>query len=220
MINYEVDPALLLPFVPKSVELDSWKGKTFVSMVGFLFSDTSILGIPIPFHQEFEEVNLRFYIREHATDGDRRGVVFIKEIVPKPAVALIARLAYGEKYVSMPMRHRYTTSGVIEYGWKHKGRWNHLSARTMNSSQPLVPGSQEEFIAEHYWGYSSRKGGSCTAYRVDHPPWFVRQVTEASLDCDAEDIYGKQFGSLLRATPASAFVADGSPVTVYRGITI
>jgi len=113
MINYEVDGALLLPFVPKGVELDSWDGKTFVSMVGFLFSGTRVFGVPIPFHREFEEVNLRFYVRKHAIEGDRRGVVFIKEIVPKPAVALIARFVYGEKYVSMPMRHLYTTDGLL-----------------------------------------------------------------------------------------------------------
>jgi len=220
MINYEVDGALLLPFVPKGVELDSWDGKTFVSMVGFLFSGTRVFGVPIPFHREFEEVNLRFYVRQHAIEGDRRGVVFIKEIVPKPAVALIARFVYGEKYVSMPMRHLYTTDGLFEYSWKHQGRWNHLSAKTRNNPQPLSPGSQEEFIAEHYWGYSSRTDGSCTAYRVDHPPWCVSQVSEASLDCDVKDLYGTQFAGLLNARASSAFVADGSPVTVYRGVPV
>ncbi len=220
MINYKVDETLLQPFVPKGVELDSWEGNIFVSMVGFLFSDTRIFGIPVPFHREFEEVNLRFYVRQHTTDGIRRGVAFIKEIVPKPAVALVARVAYGENYVSMPMRHRYTTDSVIEYGWKHRGRWNRISAKTTNSSHALVPGSQEEFIAEHYWGYSARSDGGCTAYRVDHPRWNVSQVSSALLDCDIEELYGIQFTKSLGAIPFSAFAADGSPVTVYRGVPI
>jgi uncharacterized protein YqjF (DUF2071 family) len=32
-------------------------------MVGFVFKDTRVLGIKWPFHVNFEEVNLRFYVR-------------------------------------------------------------------------------------------------------------------------------------------------------------
>ena len=102
MLNYEIDPAILHTYLPRRTELDSWNGKTFVSMVGFLFLKTRVLGLPIPFHQNFEEINLRFYVRRKTEEGWRRGVVFIKEIVPRAAIALTARWLYNENYVALP----------------------------------------------------------------------------------------------------------------------
>jgi uncharacterized protein YqjF (DUF2071 family) len=77
MLNYEVEPERLMPLVPKGTELDTHDGKTFVSMVGFLFLNTRVMGLAIPFHRDFEEINLRFYVRRKAEDGWRRGVVFV-----------------------------------------------------------------------------------------------------------------------------------------------
>src|SRR5262245_60741200 len=109
MLNYEIDPAALRARVPAGTELDSWNGKTFVSLVGFRVLRTRVLGVPVLFHRSsigkgisrtswgsFEEVNLRFYVRRRAPEGWRRGVVFVKEIVPKAAVAAVARWVYNE----------------------------------------------------------------------------------------------------------------------------
>src|ERR1700694_5344735 len=81
MLNYEVEPALLARFVPNGTELDRWNGKVFVSLVGFCFLKTEICRISIPFHRNFDEVNLRFYVRRREGNEIRRGVVFIREIV-------------------------------------------------------------------------------------------------------------------------------------------
>ncbi|HZS10160.1 MAG TPA: DUF2071 domain-containing protein [Blastocatellia bacterium] len=231
MINYEIDPAILRPHVPSGTELDSWQGHTFVSVVGFLFLNTRVLGLPIPFHRNFEEVNLRFYVRRKGPEGWRRGVVFIKEIVPRPAIATVARVVYNENYEAMPMRHRLETesaarapklkqNGTVEYAWRHKGRWNSLNVRTKGEAQALVPGSEEEFITEHYRGYAAQRDGGCVEYRVEHPPWLVWQVSEAALDCDVTAVYGAQYAGCLRAAPSSTFLAAGSPVSVRRGVRI
>ena len=105
ILNYLVEPSLLGGLVPRGTELDAWQGRTYVSVVGFLFLNTRILGVPVPFHRHFEEVNLRFYVRREAEDGWRRGVVFVKELVPKRAIAWVARAVYNENYVAVPMGH-------------------------------------------------------------------------------------------------------------------
>ncbi|HTO08358.1 MAG TPA: DUF2071 domain-containing protein, partial [Myxococcota bacterium] len=105
MLNYEIDPAVLEPRVPAGTELDAWSGRTFVSVVGFRFLRTRVLGVPVPYHVDFDEVNLRFYVRRKSGADWRRGVVFVKEIVPRRAIALVARVAYAENYVAHPMRH-------------------------------------------------------------------------------------------------------------------
>ena len=222
MLNYEIDPALLQPFVPRGTELDSWNGKTFVSMVGFLFLNTRVCGVPIPFHRNFEEVNLRFYVRRKAEDGWRRGVVFVKEIVPRFAIAAVARFVYNERYVSLPMRHVVENhgSGVsAAYQWRYRNRWHSLSVVTSGEARAIDAGSEEGFITEHYWGYSAQRDGRTVEYRVEHPRWRAWRVKEAKFDCDVAALYGSPFVERLKAEP-SAFLAEGSPVTVYRGLRI
>ena len=224
MLNYEIDPAVLRPYVPYDTELDAWNGKTLVSMVGFLFLKTRLLGVPIPFHTDFEEVNLRFYVRRRGEEGWRRGVVFIKEIVPKAAIAVIARTVYHENYVAMPMRHTLTHPTeqdlVVEYGWCPEKVWNYLRVKTRGEPQPLSPGSEEEFITEHYWGYAAQPDGGCVEYRVEHPGWWVWPVSESELNCDIAGLYGNAFVESLQAEPCSAFLAEGSAVVVRQGIRL
>lgn len=221
MLNYAVDPALLRPLVPAGTELDEWGGVTYASIVGFLFQRTKVLGIPIPFHRDFEELNLRFYVRRKGPEGWRRGVVFVKEVVPRVAIAAVARWIYGENYVALPMRHRVElsprTGGSVEYGWRTGGRWASVRAEVRGPARPLVEGSEEEFITEHYWGYAAQRDGGCVEYQVEHPRWNVWRAEQAVLDCDVAALYGPAFAGPLSAPPRSALVADGSPIIVRQG---
>lgn len=216
MLNYEISPSLLAPFLPAGTEVDTWNGRTLVSMVGFLFLKTRVWRILFPFHGDFEEVNLRFYVRRKADGGWRRGVVFIKEIVPHAVIAFAARKFYNESYVALPMSHK-AASGWVEYTWRFRGHDNSLKILTDGNPQDLRVGSEAEFITEHYWGYSRQRDGSTMEYRVEHPRWQVRVATEAHLDADVAALYGDQFAEFLSGAPASAFLAEGSDVTVYRG---
>jgi len=223
MLNYEVDPRVLARRVPAGTELDVWQGRTLVSLVGFRFLHTRVLGVPIPFHRDFEEVNLRFYVRRRGPEGWRRGVVFVKEIVPKRAIAWVARTVYNENYVALPMRHRVVppgppgADGLAEYGWRLGGSSYTLSARLRGAPALPPPGSKEEFITEHYWGYALQSDGSALEYRVEHPQWEVWAALESLFEGDAGALYGPEFGPFLDRPPVSAFVAVGSPVTVRRG---
>lgn len=227
MLNYLVDPATLLPLVPKGTELDTWNGRTYVSMVGFLFLGTKVMGIPIPFHRDFEEVNLRFYVRRVVAGEVRRGVVFIKEIVPRWAIATAARLFYNENYVAMPMRNRLqmrgetvAINGSVEYGWKLNGNWNSIMVQTIGQPEPIAEGSEEEFITEHYWGYARQRDGGTVEYQVEHPRWMARHCATSQLICDAEQLYGAQFATALKVPPLSAFMAEGSDIIVRKGVRI
>ena len=224
MVNYEIEPAVLMPFVPKGTELDSWNGKTFVSMVGFLFLNTRVVGLSIPFHQNFEEINLRFYVRRKGADGWRRGVVFIKEVVPRVAIAVTARWLYNENYVALPTGNEILRSPdnsahveSVKYFWTFRHQTYFIEVATRGEPTPIAAGSEEEFIAQHYWGYSVQKDGGTVEYRVEHPLWRVWQAQSCRLQCDVEEFYGKQVTRALSVAPSSAFLAEGSKVTVYHG---
>ena len=221
MLNYEIDPEIVAKWVPPGTDLDSFDGKTFVSMVGFQFLDTRVLGIPVPFHRSFDEVNLRFYVRRDTADGPRRGVVFIKEIVPRAAIAWIARRVYNENYVALPMTHHdevgHSREPRVAYEWDHAGRSHHLAVRV--SGSPYLPDkeSEESFITEHYWGYVGQRNGATLEYPVEHPPWRVWRASEAEFECDVASMYGADFAPYLADPPSSAFLAEGSGIAVRCG---
>ena len=221
MLNYEVEPSLLIRYVPPGTALDSFNGRTYVSLVGFRFCRTKLFGcFPIPFHAEFEEVNLRFYVRRKESSDDRRGVAFIAEVVPRRAIATTARFVYGENYTCLPMRHHIETGGfgkTAEYQWKVGDRWCRLSAQTVDPPKRPREGSLEQFITEHYWGYSTQRRGGCLEYYVSHAPWQVWATAEAGFDGDATTLYGRELATVLQRGPQCAFVADGSPVIVFMG---
>jgi uncharacterized protein len=221
MLNYVVDPAMLAPFVPSGTELDSFGGKTYLSLIGFEFNRTRLRGIPIPFHQAFEEVNLRFYVRR----ADRRGVVFLRELVPKFAVAAVARYAFNENYLSVPMSHRlhldvHGNPFAAEYSWGRGEARNALHIETAGEAYLPPVGSLSEFITEHYWGYAAQKNGGCLEYQVKHSQWRVRNAAHARFTGDAAGVYGDQLAEVLRREPDSAFLAEGSEVIVSNGIRI
>lgn len=216
MLNYQVDPKMLAALVPSGTEIDFENGKSYLSVVGFLFLDTRLLGLPIPLHRDFEEVNLRFYVRRKSADTWRRGVVFVRELVPRRAIALVARTFYGENYLALPMKHnieQIDANVTVEYSWRRGRKWDSLKMSAAGDPQTIPAGSHAEFITEHYWGYTCVRGG-CTEYRVEHPRWKIWNATSFNLDADIPALYGEQFVEPLSAPPVSAFIADGSPIQV------
>jgi uncharacterized protein YqjF (DUF2071 family) len=222
MLNYVVDPAVVSQFVPAGTEVDYENGETFVSVVGFLFLDTRLLGLPIPLHRDFEEVNLRFYVRRKSADTWRRGVVFIRELVPRRAIALVARACYGENYFALPMKHEIEhldSNLTVEFSWRRGRKWESLKMSAIGESQAIPAGNHAEFITEHYWGYTSLRSG-CGEYRVEHPRWKIWNATSFEFNADVTTLYGEQFAETLNRPPRSAFIADGSPITIQRRETL
>jgi uncharacterized protein len=221
MLNFDVAPESLASLVPEGTTLDLWRGRALVSIVGFQFLRTRVGGIPLPFHQRFEEVNLRFYVkRELATGEVRRGVTFIRELVPRAAVALAARLAYNEPYRAVPMRSTTPASftdnpGRIAYHWRTNGKWHHVAAAAIGVPEVPAPGELAMFITEHYWGYGRLRDGATGEYEVAHPAWRVWATDAPELTADIAQIYGLPFSEALSNPPSSAFIADGSAVAVY-----
>ena len=163
-------------------------------------------------------MNLRIYVRRREGSEIRRGVMFIREIVSLPAVTLLARVAYAENYRTMPLRHSIhltDSGGSIEYSWELKRQRFRLYGQTEGSPSFVAEGSLEQFISEHYWGYSRRRDGGSLEYHVAHKPWQTWRASNAAFEGDGAALYGSDFGSVLSRPPRSAFIADGSPVLVY-----
>jgi uncharacterized protein YqjF (DUF2071 family) len=232
MAQYEVAPATLAPWLPRGVELDLYKdsgapetpARCCVSLVGFLFDRVRVKGLAVPFHTRFEEVNLRFYVRRTDADGAlRRGVVFIREFVPRAAIAVVARTLYEEPYLTLPTRssivHSPGSLGV-EYAWNHQRRWHSLAVEASPDQQSIAPNSEEEFLTEHYWGYTRRRNGTTSEYGVRHPRWNIYPISSHKIDVDLGALYGPAFAHLDAQRPSSVLLAEGSAVSVLSGATL
>ncbi len=219
MANYSLDPLMLKKYLPAMTELDYWEGKCFVSLVGFMFKNVKVKGIKIPFHIHFPEVNLRFYVRYLENNSWKRGVVFINEIVPKPAIAFIANTIYKEHYSSLPMKYSWKNENdelVVSYQWKKNKKWNSIEVKAEAIASNLKSGSEEEFITEHFWGYSAISVKQTNEYHVEHPRWDIYSVKECTIDCDFGSLYEEAFQYLADKKPDSIFMAEGSEITIYQ----
>ncbi|MBW8523464.1 DUF2071 domain-containing protein [Chryseobacterium chendengshani] len=215
IINYKVNPEILLEYLPTGTELDFYKDKCYVSLVGFMFLKTKLLGIPIPFHRNFEEVNLRFYVKKKEGNEWKRGVVFIKEIVPKPALSWVANLVYNENYKTMRMKNhiQHTENNcMVKYSWKDKS-WHSIEITSDNTAFPMGKDSEFEFITEHYYGFTKRLNKT-SEYEVCHPKWDCYKVKNYQLEICFNKIYGKDFEFLNHEKPISVMLAEGSEIEV------
>jgi uncharacterized protein YqjF (DUF2071 family) len=225
MLNYQVAPELLAPYVPHGTSLDFFEGKTYLSLVAFWFREAKLFGkILAPFHREFPQINLRFYVRRPTEADDRLGVVFITEIVQKRMIALVAHAAYGEHYLCRSVKTRGVRGSekrALEYGWQSENSWCNLAADGISSATCIPsPGTLEHFLVDRYWGYTARPNGGCMEFNVVHPTWKVSHCSDAAFLGDPTLEYGPEIANVLRGKPSAAFVVDGSPVTVCNGVKI
>lgn len=221
--NYAIEKELLGKYLPSGTELDLWNGNCFVSLIGFMFINTKLLGIKIPFHTSFEEVNLRFYVKRFDNGEWKRGVVFIKEIVPKPALTFVANTIYKENYETLPMEHFWCTEDnlrAIHYKWKKNNKWNSIKIKASTQKFNIEPNSETEFITEHYWGYAKVNNHKTNEYEVTHPKWKAYKVNDYDIDVDFGATYGQKFEFLNSTNPTSVMLAEGSEITVENKKTI
>jgi uncharacterized protein YqjF (DUF2071 family) len=219
VLNFEIDPEILSPMIPRGVELDNFKGRTLISLVAFEFAGARLLGVPIPFHQLFPEINLRCYVRRRVNDYLRRGVFFLKEIVPKRAVVLVANWLFNEAFSPAKISHSIDPEGA-EFHARLGAHRIRLRARRAGELTAAAANSEESFVLEHYYAYNVARRGHTLEYQVEHPRWRIWRAEARTLKLDAEEIYGDAIGSALRRAPTSVFIADGSEVRVHTGVAL
>ncbi len=219
MANYAIDKSLLKKYLPYKTELDFFGDTCYASLIGFMFMDTRMKGISVPLHKNFPEVNLRFYVRYKDGNIWKRGAVFISEVVPLPALAFVANTIYGEHYETMRMNHTWqiTDDSIsAEYKWK-KRDWHSFKVTAENKLTNIPTGSEQEFITEHYWGYTQRGATKTSEYGVEHPRWQIYPIKSYSIEVDFKKMYGEAFAFLKEETPTSVFLVEGSKILIREG---
>jgi len=219
LANYIVPKELLLPYLPFKTELDFFEGNAYVSLVGFQFLNTKVFGFSVPMHVNFEKVNFRFYVKYNDHGFIKRGVVFIKEIVPKIGISLIVNNFYTEKYATMNMKHFNMDNGEnleAGYEWSYKNKWNKLSAVANKRSKKILRDSCESFFTDHYWYYLKMSNARTYEYNIEHTPWETLKVASYNVECDFKAIYGEEFAFLNNTDPVTVLMTKGSEIRIYN----
>lgn len=217
MANYAVPVEILTPYLPQGCELDLFQNKAYVSLVGFMFEKTNLFKIPIPLLGTFEEINLRFYVLRKEDGKIKRGVVFINETIPYKVVAWVANKMYHEHYTTIPTKHSISinsTNKKILYKWFINQQWNSISVDASSTKEAMQKHSFEEFIFEHYYGYTKIDEAITEEYQINHPRWNINKINAFDINCDFEKMYGKQFSFLNKAQPEAVFLAEGSAISI------
>lgn len=217
MANYEIDAEILIPYLPKGVELDLYKGKAYVSLVGFMFKKTKLFNVLIPYFGTFEEINLRFYVVRKEGNKLKRGVVFINETIPYPIVAWMANKLYKEHYTVVPTKHEISkekNNQKVKFEWLLNKKWNSIYVEAGTEAKGMKEATLEKFIYEHYYGYTKIDEHRSEEYKLQHPSWMVNEVIDYKIDCDFGAMYGESFSVLNYSKPEAVFIAEGSSVGI------
>lgn len=215
IISYKISPDLLQPHMPKGFEPDTIDGNAFVSVVAFVFADTKVKGIKVPFNVNFPEINLRFYVK----NNEKRGVVFIREFVPKIFIPVIANTFYNENYRYIPMESKVSINGIIKLNHTIELNNKSYSITAEAENKPYTPAtnSTEHFFKEHEWGFGITKKNETMIYKVEHPVWEVYPLIKFEHTFNFAEIYGHEWESLDSEKPYNIAFAKGSPVKVFHG---
>jgi uncharacterized protein YqjF (DUF2071 family) len=215
IISYKVNPEILEPYMPRGLEADTIDGNAFVSLVAFDFLDTKVKGMKYPFHINFPEINLRFYVK----NKQNRGVVFIREFVPRSLIAFFANMFYNENYRAIQMTSHIERNSkiLLNHTINLKGKRYQISVEALNKPHLPQEGSTEHFFKEHEWGFGTSRNQDVFMYKVEHPFWEVYTITMFEHNFDFSAIYGQKWEKLNKESPFNVVLAKGSSVKVFAG---
>lgn len=217
--NYVIDPDILTPHIPEGTRLELYNDKCYVSLVAFRYADTKLMKVRVPFHQMFEEINLRFYVMREVTPNVWRSeVAFTKLFFPKRTLTMVAKRIYKENYETYNMMHQWEEDDQhfhTSYGL-NKGKWHQFGVTSEKERQVILLDSPEYFFSKHYWGTSQINDRSSTIYEIEHPEWSTFKTVKTDISFDFGLVFGSEFHALSDTEPESVHLFDGSQVTVYK----
>lgn len=217
--NYIIDPKILEKYIPFGTILDLHQEKCYVSLVCFKYSNTQLFGIKFPFYKNFEEINLRFYVKREISPGIwRKEAAFTQLFFPKRPLTFIANFIYKENYKTRPIKHTLKKNefhDVTTYYIKNK-KWFHISVSYDRKLHPIVKTSSEYFFHGHLWGTAKVNSKSSTSYKIEHPEWKTYSITNWEINVDFGSLFGNDFKFLNAIKPESVMMTEGSKVTVKK----
>jgi uncharacterized protein YqjF (DUF2071 family) len=160
-------PDILGALVPRGLEIDTFDGTGWVTLIPFEIRASRPAGVPRALSVNFLEVNLRTYVRG---PGGEPGIYFFSLEASSRLAAAGARLAYGLPYFAATIeRHQDPDGATIRYASRRRGSGAALAATWTVGPEAgtAALGSLDHFLIERYVLFAARAGRIYRA-RVRH----------------------------------------------------
>lgn len=223
-LNFQIDPEILKPRLPKGLELNFYRDETYVSLVAMMLRNVKFYGFPIPVAHAIGEFNLRFYVRRKVSDTEtRHGSCFIKDYVSSRTGAWGLSKVFQAEFCRIKMNcaqqgfsNDDDAAPKVDYRWEvSKDHWNRIRVSARERVKRTGPETKVGFVLNHSNIYS-RRNRETLEYPVVRPRWQIWNAGHANFTCDVKKLFGPEFVKPLARRPASVFVANGSDVIIYR----
>ncbi|HVW25034.1 MAG TPA: DUF2071 domain-containing protein [Polyangiaceae bacterium] len=184
-LHYRADADRLASTIPRGLELDTFDGAAFVSVVPFRMTNVGPRGLNfLPRVSAFPELNVRTYV----TAGGRPGVWFYSLDAASALAVEAARAFFHLPYLRASMKCDRDDAGWVHYESERvdaRGRAARFRARyrALGSPRRAAPRSLEEFLTDRYCLYAADRAGRVHRGHIHHVPWPLR---DAQLEVDVD----------------------------------
>jgi uncharacterized protein YqjF (DUF2071 family) len=185
-LHWGYEPWLVRPLVPPEVELDTWDGLAWVTLVPFFMEGVRPPGLPpLPWLSTSPETNVRTYIRE---PGGKPGIWFFSLDIARLPMALTGRAAYRLPYIWATMSTDLSPDDSAGRRVRYRGRrrWPssaryHVAIELGSAYRDTELSERDHFLTARYLLYARRGPLAVTAF-VEHPRWPLVQGTVLRLE--------------------------------------
>ena len=183
--SYPVDPETVAPQIPDQLDIDTFEGTAYLSVVPFVIGDIRPTGLPSLFGLTMPELNLRTYV---TCDG-QPGIYFFNldagDLLGTIGARLFNQLPYYyadmsyESGMKTRFRSRRRTPGA---------RALEFDATYGPNGSPFRPdpGTVERFLVERYRYFTEAQDGTIRYADIEHEPWTLR---EGEWELRANDLF-------------------------------
>jgi uncharacterized protein YqjF (DUF2071 family) len=217
LASWPVPVSAVRSLVPPGLEIDTFDGSAWVSIVPFRAGNMRLHWLPqIPGQADFHELNFRTYVRL----GDTRAVSFLSLDSPGALASLI-----GSKLFGLPFRDATIRIEKRGDGYRVESR------RTMRSEPPAEfiasylpygeaatprPGSLENFLTARLSLFVAGRDGQLHRGDISHAPWLLQPV---DVQIESNTI-ARAVGITLPDVPPHAAFAAHTDSLVYPPVRV
>ena len=180
LLHWPVPVEMLRPLIPESLEIDTFDGQAYVSLVPFTMNGIRPRGFPSVKHvSDFHEINVRTYVVHNGVPG----VWFFSLDAANRMAVKLARtwfhLPYHHASIDLTQERDRITYTSIRKG--EKSIECQLKYLITGAPIPTPPGSLNNFLVERYILFTEYKGRLMSG-QVHHVPYPLQTAKLESLE--------------------------------------
>lgn len=171
-LHFEIPYELLIDLIPNDLELDSFNGKYYVSLVAFTMNELYPKNLfPLGYISNFHEINIRTYVNK----DNKSGVFFINIEAEKILSSFIAKILSKLPYTKSQIKRK-----LKNYKSLHNKKKLALDISYDIHDGQITKNDLDIWLLERYCLFYEKKS-DIFRYDIYHKPWSIQSLDLISL---------------------------------------